>query len=574
MAEALTTRKRIETLQSALQTERSSFDADWRELSDYLMPRRSRFISNDRNRGGRRNQNIIDSTARFAVRTLQSGLHAGLTSPARPWFQLTTPDPDLREREDVKVWLELVTRRLRMVFSDSNLYNCLPVVYGDMAVFGTSAMAIVDDTKDLFRCYAYPLGSYSLGLDGRNLVTTFCREYELSVRQVVEQFGLTTPGSTDVDWTRLSTMVKTAWDQGNYTQPVTVMWMVLPNEAHNPRRLESKFKKFSSYHWEPGNTQPMFLRESGFDSFPVLAPRWDVTGEDSYGTDCPGMIALGDVKQLQAMEREKGKAIKKMVDPPMVGSPELRTQKTSILPGDITYVRDPQHFRAAHEIALNLEHFRADMAEVRYRIQRAFYEDLFLMMARSDDLMGAARPTATEVQERHEEKLLALGPVLERTNDELLNPLIDRVFGMMERAGLVPPAPEILQGTAVKVEYVSIMAAAQKLVGVASQDRFLATIVPLAQSFPNVLDKIDIYHVVDELADRLGIDPRSIRTDEVATEIGTKRAQAEQAAAQAQQAQQIGSAVKNMGTTPVGTDSVLDRLGAGLSGAVPPMGQM
>ena len=570
--DAVQIRTIVDRVRGGLLTERSSFDAHWRELSDYLMPRRTRFLSNDRNRGDKRSQYIIDSTARFAVRTLQSGLHAGLTSPARPWFQLTVPDPSMREREDVKVWLEDVTQRMRMVFADSNLYNCLPIIYGDMAVFGTAALAVVEDTQDLFRCYAYPVGSYCVGLDGRNLASTFVREYELTVRQVVDQFGRRTPGG-DIDWSMLSVTVRNLWDNATYDAPVPLIWMVLPNPEWKSGRLEAQYKRFASYHYELGSTTPPFLRQSGFDEFPIMVPRWDITGEDSYGTSCPGMDALGDVKQLQAMEREKAKAIKKMVDPPMVGTPELRTQKTSILPGDITYVREPQHgFRAAHEVTLQLDHFSRDQAEVRYRIQRAFYEDLFLMIAQSDQRLGAMRPTAREIDERHEEKLLALGPVLERTNDEFLNPLIDRVFAMMERNGLVPEPPEVLVNADVKVEYVSIMAAAQKLVGVASQDRFvLGTIVPMMQFFPQVADKLDVYHVIDTYADQLGIDPRSVRTDEEAGKIGEERAKAMQAELQAKQAQQMGSAVKSLGTTPTGTDSVLDKLGASLSGAVPPV---
>ena len=100
-----TKRERLELLKGSLLTIRSSFDAHWRDLADFVQPRRIRFFASDRNRGDKRNQNIIDSTARFAHRTLQSGLHAGLTSPARPWFKLTTPDPDLADFEPVKEWV-------------------------------------------------------------------------------------------------------------------------------------------------------------------------------------------------------------------------------------------------------------------------------------------------------------------------------------------------------------------------------------------------------------------------------------------------------------------------------------
>src|SRR6266850_1681778 len=158
----LTKCQQYERIRSQLYLERTSFESHWRELGDYILPRRTRFFITDKNRGERRSQKIIDSTATFAARTLRSGMHAGLTSPARPWMKLTVPDPDLAEFGTVKEWLHTVTQRMLTLFAKSNLYNVLPMVYGDMGVFAIGAMAVLDDTRDLFRCYSYPVGSYWL----------------------------------------------------------------------------------------------------------------------------------------------------------------------------------------------------------------------------------------------------------------------------------------------------------------------------------------------------------------------------------------------------------------------------
>jgi hypothetical protein len=118
-----------------------------------------------------------------------------------------------------------------------------------------------------------------------------------------------------------------------------------------------------------------------------MAPRWDITGEDSYGTDCPGMTSLGDNKQLQIMERRHGQALNKMVDPPLVGPTSMRTQKTSHLAGDVNYadVREGmQGLRAVHEVRIDLQHLALNIQAVEHRIKRAFFEDLFLMLANSD----------------------------------------------------------------------------------------------------------------------------------------------------------------------------------------------
>ena len=70
--------------------------------------------------------------------------------------------------------------------------------------------------------------------------------------------------------------------------------------------------------------------------------------------------------------------------------------------------------------------------------------------------------SATEVAERRAEKLVMLGPVLERLHDDLLEPLIGRVFQIMARAGQIPPPPFAeLDGLRLQPEYVSPMQALQ-----------------------------------------------------------------------------------------------------------------
>lgn len=583
-----TKRDRYLALRGQLWSERSSFDSHWRELGDFMLPRRTRFWAGDRNRGDKRNQNIIDSTATQAAGTLRSGLHAGLTSPARPWMKLTTPDPDLAEHGPVKEWLHVVTQRMLMIFATTNLYNVLPTLYGDMGVFGTSAMSVIDDSLDVFRCYAYPIGSYALGQDERGRVATFIRDYQLTVRQIVKTFGgergQPLERGEKIDWTNISGAVKAMWERSNYEAPVEVCWVVKPNDEYTPDRLGAKYYPFASCYFEKGTgaaggdgalEAQGFLRESGFREFPIMAPRWDITGEDSYGTDCPGMRALGDVKQLQLMEREIGKAIKKMVDPPLVGPPNLRTQKVSLLSGDITYdgTREGQGgLRPIHEVRIDISHLSLKEQETRFRIQRAFYEDLFLMLSQGDATRGAQPITAREVEERHEEKLLVLGPTLERTNDELLNPLVDRVYAIMFRNRLIPPPPDLLHGVALKVEYLSILAQAQKLVGVSGQDRLMATVVPLVQTWPELREKIDPMQLINNYGDMLGVDPRVIRDDDVAEQRVKAVQQAQQAAQDAENALKGAKAAQAAANAPTGGNTALSAIignntGAGAGGA-------
>lgn len=565
-------RQKLEILRTQLEQERATFIDHYRDLSDFIQPRRARFYTSDVNKGDRRNQKIIDSTATMALRTLRSGMMSGITSPARPWFKLTTPDPDLAEFGRVKEWLHKSQRIMSTSMLKSNLYNTLPQVYGDLGLFGTAPMSLEEDFNgDVFFTQSFPVGSYMIAKDQYGKVDTFMREFKMTARQIVQRFGKT-DGAGKIDWSTISDHVKNLWETSQHEAWVEVCYVVCPNEDYKPGSVISKFKKFKSVFYEKGissvsqngymssKDNEKILSKKGFDLFPVLCPRWEVTGEDVYGTDCPGMLALGDVKQLQLGERRSMEAIEKMIRPPMVAPPGMRNQSASILPGDITYADETQtgKFRPAHEVNFRIDQMEMKQEQVRNRIQRAFFEDLFLMLSSLD----RSNITAREIQERHEEKLLALGPVLEQLNQDLLDPMIDLVFEIHMRQGLLPEIPEELKGMNLKIEYVSVMAEAQKLVSVGGIERFTGYVGQIAQMDPTgaVLKKVKFDQLVDEFADILSINPNLIRTDDEMAEMQ----EAEAAAAQKQQAvaeaEVAAKSMKTLAETPMEGDNALNRM--------------
>lgn len=561
MAET-TSRQNLEVLRAQLENERSTFLTHWRDLADHILPRRPRFYTSDINKGDRRNSKIMDSTATLAARTLRSGMMSGVTSPARPWFRLTTPDPQLSEQANVKEWLYQVSERMATVFLRSNLYNVLPITYGDMGVFGTAAMGIEEDFENSVRFYSFPVGSYCISVNPQGKVDTFFRDFKMTVRQLVERFG-EDEETGEINWDIFSPAVKSAWDSGHKEMWFEICHLVQPNEGYDESKLHSKYKKFKSCYYERGLSPggqyldakyEKVLSEKGYDFFPVLCPRWEVTGEDSYGTTCPGMDALGDIRQLQVGEKRILQAIEKIVNPPMVAPTTMRNQKTSILPGDLTYVdvRDGQQgFRPAHEVQIRINELEQKQGQCRQRIQRAFYEDLFLMLANSD----RRQITAREIEERHEEKLLALGPVLEQLNQDLLDPLIDNTFDILMRQNQLPPPPEELHGMNLRVDYLSVMAQAQKLAGIQSVDRFVGFVSQLVPIMPEASDKIDVDKLIDTYSDMTSVPPEVVRSQE---EVDAKRQERSKAVASqqaAEQASQMTGAVKNLGQTPMGDGS-------------------
>ncbi len=556
-----TKREHYAALKATLWTERQThLDPLYTELGDFIAPHRVRFVTTERNSSNKRRAKIINPAASLAARTLRAGMMSGITSPARPWFRLSTPDLALNEYGPVKLWLTTVSARMREVFLRSNFYNALSTAYLDIGVFGTSAMIMVEDFKDVLRCYTFPIGAYALAANERQVVDTLVRQYQATVRQLVLEFGEYDPRTGRPNWHRFSTTIKDLWDRGSYETPVDVLHVVGPN-LEERRSALAKFKPFASCYYEVGNgNREASLRESGFDEFPVLAPRWDRTGEDVYGSTCPGIEARGDAKALQTLEKLKAQGIEKQVKPPLTAPASLQNQKVSQIAGDVTFVdvrEGQQGLRPVHEVNLRVDHVGAEIREHETRISRTFYEDLFLMLARSD----RREITAREIDERHEEKLLALGPVLENLNDDQLDPAIDRAFAIMYRFGMIPPPPPELEQMPLKVEYISIMAQAQKLVGLAGLERFVmfvgGQLIPIR---PDAADKVDIDQIIDEYADITGVAPAIVVPDERVAQIRQQRAQQQQAAAKVAELEQTASATKLLGDTSLEGDNALTRM--------------
>jgi hypothetical protein len=552
--------EKVNSRLGSLKTERSSFINHWREIDTYISPSSARFLRSERNKGYKRHQEIINETATLAQRTLESGLMAGMSSPARPWFVLGPPDPGMKEFGPVKEWIDTVTRLMREVFVRSNIYSVLPQAYGTLGAFGTAAFGLLEDEKEVVRAYPFPIGSFMIDCNDRMNVDTVYREYSMSVRQLVAKFGLE----------NVSPSVRNLWDRGSYGAWVPVVHAIEPNFSAQPGKFNSRDKAFLSIYYEEGSDKP--LRVAGFDEFSALAPRWFVNGEDVYGTKCPGMLALGAVKSLQLAERRTFQAIDKLVNPPVNADATLRNVGTDLLPGGINYIAGLGHtpnagIRPVYEINPRIQELEMKLEKLEGRIRRCFYEDLMLMLATSDN----SQMTAREVEERHQEKLLVLGPMMEQSNDDLFDPLIDRVFNIMLRRGMFPPPPKELIGKPLRVEYISIMAQAQKLIGVASVERFVGFVTNLAATTGrlDVLDKVDFDQAVDQYGEMTGVSMKIIVPDDQVAEIRKRRAEENQRQVQAQaipMLQQGAAAAKTLSETDMGRDSALSRLLSGAQG--------
>lgn len=538
---------------SQLKAERLSFEPHWRELSDFTRPRSTRFTASEVNRGDRRNSKIIDPAAVMAARTLSSGMMSGITSPARPWFRLATPDRDLMDYGPVKLWLETVEQRMNEVFNRSNLYQSLPLMYEDLGTFATGAMAVVADPQRVIRTVPFPTGSFYIANGADLSVDTAVREFSMTVRQVITEFGMDAVSDT----------VKSQWNSGQYGEWVNVVHAVYPNLDRQTGKLEAKHKAYKSVYYEANSTDDKLLRESGYDEFPIMAPRWEVNGEDVYGSSCPGMVALGSVKALQLLQRRKAQMIDKITNPPLQAPASIKSQRISTIPGGINYLPMADvnnQIKPLFQIPANgTNGLLEDIQDTRQIIDHAYFVDLFRMM----QTVNTRSMPVEAVAEMREEKLLMLGPVLQRLDSELLDKLINRTFSVMAENNLLPVPPDEMQGMQLKVEYISVMAQAQKAIGVSSIERFIGFTSGIGQFSPDALDKINVDETIDAYAASIGVPPSVVATNEQVAQIRENRAQQQAMAQQMQMAQAAVGGAQALGNTPMDDNSALAALAGG-----------
>ncbi|KYK44539.1 phage tail protein [Bradyrhizobium liaoningense] len=513
---------------------RTPWESEWEGVAAFIDPTRLRLTNRDERAISRKA--IIDSSGTFAYRTLKSGMHSGLTSPARPWFRLTTFDPDLKDFAPVKEYLAAVEQRMREVFAASNIYPAFHTGYGDLALFGQPCGLLAEDDDKLVRMQQLLNGRFWIARDENGRATTLYRQFRWSVARIVSRFGYEAVA-------RVSNSIKTAYDNGRYDQIYDVCHAVEPRLNREPGLIDKRNKPFLSNYWLDTSTDNNgLLEESGFDDNPIICPAWELAGDDHYSTS-PAHDALGDTKMLQKEQTRKLEAIDKQVRPPMTGPTSLRNNPASLLPGSVTYVDDPtgKGYRPAMEVNANLQYLREDIRDVQERLRQYFYADLFLMIS---NMEGIQPRNAVEIAERKEEKLLALGPVLENIYNGQLEPVIDRTFNILNRRGELPPPPREIQNQDLKVEYISILAQAQKAVATGAIERLSGFVGQLAAVKPDVLDKLDADEATDLYADALGAPPSMVLSDDKVKALRDARAQKQQQAERAEMMATVAPAVK------------------------------
>ncbi len=518
-------KRRYDTLKHA--PERTNCENHWQECAEVMSPRKVNFHGS-RVRGEKKMNRVYDPTGIQANDMLAAGLHGSATNPSARWFALRmvgrkVEQPvvdeetgevvgaemvDINEVEEVKKYLSDVEDIMwqRIYAPGTNFTTAMHEIYLDLGCFGTAILFCGKQENGGLLFEARSLAECVIAENADGKVDTVMRCTEYTVRQMWQMQNI-------LGW-KVSDKIREMYMEEKFDERVKVIHVVQPRADREHGKSNSENKPFMSYYFE--HEEMHKLAESGFDEFPYQAARWSKYSTEVYGRS-PGMVALPEVKMLQAMQLGKIKLLQKAADPPLWLRNDGMVGQTRTIPGGINYFKgDPSKGVMLQPVSLQgLQFLAEDIQQTQERILRLFYADLMRMR----DQIGADKMTATEVTQRTQDQMRLFGPLVGRLESEMLGPLVDRVFGILSREdGLLPPPPELIQNMEFTVEYVSPIAQAQKQTaanGVAQASAMLMQILGPEIAPQIAMKRVDPVKLFDWLWALFNNDPDLLVGEEV-----------------------------------------------------------
>jgi hypothetical protein len=500
-----------------LKAERSNWETHWQEVADHILPRKNTVIRKQSD-GNKRQFILLDNTGMHSNELLAGALHGLLTNPNAMWFEMTTGDFALDNKDNVRMWLQNTVRQMHNVLNNSNFQTEIHELYIDLCSFGTGCMQIEEDEKAVIRFSTKFVADYYIDENSMGTVDQIYREWTWDAAKIVAEFGEEGLPREVVD----------AFKKGDETK-FKLAHAVYPKSVLGENYTGGM--KYISQYVLP--TLKHELKCGEFADFPYVVPRWTKACGEKYGRS-PGMNALPEIKVLNKMNETLLIGAQKVVDPPLQLPDDGFILPLITRPGGLNFYRaGTQDFIKPVFNDTRIDFGYQAMEDRRKRVRDTYFIDQLQMQA------GGPTMTATEVLQRTEEKMRLLGPMLGRQQAELLRPMIDRVFMLMHQRGMIDKPPTELQGRRVDVKYSSLIAKSQRVSEAQSILRTIQAAGPFIQMDPAAMDNFDADKAIRVIAGTYGLPQEIIKDQKDVIAVRDSRAKAQQAAQQKQEQAQM-----------------------------------
>lgn len=530
----------------SLNSERMVWDGANREIARFVMPRHGNVGTQSDVPSMSDAQALFDSTAIRANQTLANGMLSWMTPHESRWFAYDAPD-EMQGNDDADQYFKKCTEIAHAFLAKSNFYNEIHEGYLNRGAFGTALLYVEEGKTSPLLFQSWNVGTFAIAENDEGIVDTVFREFELTARNAVAKFGEenVSPG-----------LLKDSQEEKEKDKKHTFVHAIYPRDPGeiDPRKLDGENMPIASVYIEKKSRK--LVKVSGYREMPAFVTRYLKWGDSVYGWS-PSWMALPDARQLNFIEKNMD-ALAELAAFPRFLFPSGFEGDVDVRAGGVTYYDEHNPNAIPREWATQGRYdIGKDRADIkREAIEKAYHVDLFRMFAQLDKQM-----TAREVAERSSEKLIQFSPTFARMTTELYNPLLQRVWALLQRAGVFPPPPEsvILQDDngfflpEPKVSYSSRIALAIKSLENSAFARTMELMAPIAQMRPDILDNYDFDRIARDGARNDGLPAEWLVDSDIVAEIRAARAQQAQQAQEMEQAGQLAAAAEKAGKVPPGS---------------------
>ena len=515
---------------------RTPREDEWRELSRWLAPHRGIFPGEALSPSGRRrNENAFTQMAQYALGRGASGMTSGMTPRNVSWFKPDFQEMEMSEASGARAWLDEIDRRMKEVLAAGGFYQAIHCFNTDLLWAGCALLYSESSPRSFMRFECPQVGTFAVALNAEGQVDACARSMAFTPERLAAVFGRE----------KLSQGTRARLEKNPY-DPVLVWHLARPRNFRDPMKEDRDSMPIESLFWEDGGSE--FLGVGGFWEMPYFFAAWH-DGTTPYGTG-PGDDALPDARQLDLLERRKLEGLSKLVNPPVMADFRMK-EEPDLAPGGLTYLQaDIAPIRPIIDLSPYshaFQYMQAEISNVGQRLEQELMASIFASIPldqRPRDM------SATEFLERKREALQQMGPIMSAYEPNVLTPLLHRLLAALDREGLAPPPPPALEGYPcfLRMEFISPMANALRQTGAETTRALMQDVAMMIQTTQSleILDKVDVDQMVDEIANGLGVPGKVVRSDEDVAEIRRARAEAQQAQmAQQQQMIEAQAAVQN-----------------------------
>ena len=516
-----------------LKNDRILWEPFFRDVRDYIRPRKQQVDSSQHISAERHTNKMFDSSAPEASRIMAMSMQNALVPQSVVWFGLSIPSGHtlsaLNDVPSVKRWFHDVTQKMFFSMHESNFYTTIGEAFLDFTSFGTINILLEESQSYHNNGFgglvftSIPTGQFVFSEDKWGKPDTVFWEYVFTARQAKQLFGNK----------KLPDSIKKACKEAPDSK-FTFVRVVMPSEDYDMNSVDALKKQYATVdiHYDTKK----IVRRSGFDELPYVIGRFEKASGELWGRS-PADIAMPDIKTLNKIRELELKGLATAVHPPLIAPDQGIIGTFRMTPSAINYSREPERFKFLRfEGRFDLSSLKAD--ELKKSIRGIFLADQLVLPEKLN-------MTAEEVATVREQIQKLLGPTVARFESEVLTPLILRSFGLLNRAGALPPAPpELAELDEIEVSYVGQLAKNQKIQDVTAIQRWLGVAANMAGFAPEVLDNINVDEALQIIGERMAVPSAVMRSQE---EIAQLREQRQQQMAMQEQLSQASQVAEGAG---------------------------